>query len=78
MNNIELAIRNSNIETINTLWALLKYRELGILKKINCMAQVLGIDSQEFLRHMVLDEDGRVIDRASRSLIHDILIKYSY
>jgi hypothetical protein len=77
MNNIELAIRNSNIETINTLWALLKYRELGILKKINCMAQVLGIDSDDFLRCMVSDEDGRVIDKASRKIIHDILIKYS-
>lgn len=76
MNIIEKSIQDSNIETLNTLWALLKYRELGILKKINCMAQVLGLDKQEFLRHMVTDEDGRVIDQASRKIIHDYLIKY--
>jgi hypothetical protein len=64
-------------EQIDTLWSLLRYQNLGILRKIKCMSSLFNLDSNEVIKEFPMDENQRVFDRKSRHLIHNELIKYS-
>lgn len=71
-------IKKTNDVQKDTLWGILKYQELGIFRKLKCMALVLGIDfDKDVLPNVPVDEDGRVLDHKTRYLIHDVLIKVS-
>lgn len=77
MQKFENAVSVADINVINALWAILKYREIGILKKILSMCCILNIDEDGMIRDLPQNEDGRILDKPSRHVIHDVLIKYS-
>ena len=77
LQNFEDAIRKTNDTNIDTLWAILKYKEIGIYRKVKCMSEVLGADFDLLANELPTDSSGRVLDQRSRHAIHDILIKYS-
>ena len=71
------AIESANSEQLDTLWSILKYKEIGIFRKIKCMTQVLGLDFTQLVDNLPKDDEGRVLDYRTRHMIHDILIKVS-
>ena len=79
---IELTLFQDNISRcsptqIDTLWSILKYKEIGIYRKIKCMAQVMDADFEEMAAELPKDEEGRILDHKSRHAVHDILLNYS-
>ena len=77
LQNFEDAISKTNDTNIDTLWAILKYKEIGIYRKVKCMSEVLGADFDLLANELPTDSSGRVLDQRSRHAIHDVLIKYS-
>jgi hypothetical protein len=71
------AITKATPEQVDTLWSILKYKEIGIYRKIKCMSSVLGLNFDKVLTDLPKDETGRILDHKTRHLIHDILIKNS-
>jgi hypothetical protein len=71
------AIESANSEQLDTLWSILKYKEIGIFRKVKCMTHVLGLDFTQILDALPKDDEGRVLDYKTRHMIHDILIKVS-
>jgi hypothetical protein len=71
------AITKATPEQIDTLWSILKYKEIGIYRKIKCMSSVLGLNFDSIVSDLPKDENGRILDFKTRHLIHDVLIKNS-
>ena len=71
------SINKASGSEIDTLWAILKYKEIGIYRKVKCMADVLEADFEVLIGELPSDTSGRILDQRSRHAIHDILIKYS-
>jgi hypothetical protein len=81
-NNDNGATLLSAIETaapvqVDTLWSILKYKEIGILRKVRCMSDVLRLDSNSVIDELPMDDEGRILDYKTRHMIHDVLIKIS-
>ncbi len=74
---LESFISKATEEQIDILWAVLKYKEIGIYRKVKCMSKILGVVLDDILNLMPKDQDGRILDYKSRHMIHDVLIKYS-
>jgi hypothetical protein len=71
------AIEKSNPEQIDLCWAVLKYKEIGILRKIKILCSVFKLSLEKVLSELPQDENSRIIDWQTRHLIHDSLIKIS-
>ena len=71
------AIEAASSEQVDTLWSILKYKEIGIFRKVKCMSQVLGLNFIDIVENLPKDDEGRVLDYKTRHMIHDILIKVS-
>ena len=71
------AIKTASPEKIDALWSILKYKEIGIFRKIKSMSAVLDLDFDKVIIALPTDGSGRVIDRKTRHLIHDVLISVS-
>ncbi len=71
------AITKATPEQIDTIWSILKYKEIGIYRKIKCMSSVLGLNFDTIVSDLPKDDSGRILDRKTRHLIHDTLIKHS-
>ncbi len=73
------AIENANEAQVDCLWAILKYRDLNILRKLKCMAEVFGpnFDLENALNEVPRTHKGFIIDHTTRHLIHDVLLKRS-
>ena len=71
------AIKTANSEQVDALWSILKYKEIGILRKIKSMSAVLNLNFNDIIKDMPTDENGRVIDHKTRHLIHEVLITVS-
>ena len=70
-------INEANEAQVDSLWAILKYKEIGIYRKIACMCEVLDMDFDSAIEGLPQDEEGRVLDYKTRHLIHDTLIGVS-
>ena len=70
-------INDANEAQVDALWGILKYKEIGIYRKVASMAEVLGLNFEAVVEDLPQDEDGRVLDYKTRHLIHDELIKVS-
>ena len=68
-------ISEANEHQMDALWAILKYRDMGILRKILAMCEVLGLDKEEVISHMPQDENGRVYDSKNRFLLSQALMQ---
>ena len=71
------SISEANEAQIDSVWAILKYKEIGIYRKIACMCEVLDLDFESAIEGLPMDEEGRVLDYKTRHLIHDTLIEVS-
>jgi hypothetical protein len=71
------SISKATTSKIDTLWAILKYKEIGIYRKVKCMSEVLNADFEAMVAELPSDSSGRILDQRSRHAIHDVLIKYS-
>ena len=70
-------INEANEAQVDSLWAILKYKEIGIYRKIACMCEVLDLNMDSAIEGLPQDEEGRVLDYKTRHLIHDTLIGVS-
>lgn len=68
-------ISEANEHQMDALWAILKYRDMGILRKILAMCEVLGLDKEEVISNMPQDENGRVYDSKNRFLLSQALMQ---
>ena len=62
---------------VDALWAILKYKEIGIYRKVACMCEVLNLDFNKVLASLPQDDEGRLLDYKTRHLIHDSLMEIS-
>jgi hypothetical protein len=77
MKTILETIKEADEVEVDALFALLKYKSIGILRKLKCMALVLDIDEETVLNEAPKDKDGRILDHETRHAIHDELILVS-
>ena len=68
-------IGEANEHQMDALWAILKYRDMGILRKILAMCEVLGLDKEEVISNLPQDENGRVYDSKNRFLLSQALMQ---
>ena len=71
------AIGEAQEPQVDALWAILKYKEIGIYRKVACMCEVLNLDFNEVIASLPQDEEGRLLDYKTRHLIHDSLMQVS-
>ena len=71
------AILDATSAQVDCLWAILKYRDLGILRKIKCMAEVLKFDLDSACKELPVNSGGFIVDRQTRHMIHDVLLQKS-
>ena len=71
------AINNANESEVDASWAILKYKEIGIYRKVACLSQLLDVDFNVVVDELPQDEDGRILDYKTRHIIHDALIEVS-
>lgn len=74
---IAQAIENATPAQVDCLWAILKYKEIGILRKVKCMAEVLRFDLDKACAELPTNENGYIVDYKTRHLIHDFLLEKS-
>lgn len=71
------AIKIAESEEIDGLWAILKYKNIGIMRKLKSMSALLDIDSLKVIDEAPQDEEQRIIDYKTRNQIHEILLEVS-
>ena len=71
------AISNANESQVDGSWAILKYKEIGIYRKVACLTELLDTNFDEVVNQLPQDEEGRLLDYKTRHLIHDALIAVS-
>jgi hypothetical protein len=74
---ISQAIQQANSAQVDCLWAILKYKEIGILRKVKCMSELLKFDLDKACSELPVNENGFIVDYKTRHLIHDILLEKS-
>lgn len=67
----------ANNSQLDALWAILKYRDMGILRKVLAMCEVLNLDSEEIVSNLPQDENGRIFDSKNRYLLSKALVEAS-
>lgn len=70
-------ISNANDAQIDALWAILKYRDMGILRKVLAMCEVLNVDSNIVVANLPQDENGRIYDSRNRYILTKALVSAS-
>lgn len=71
------AIADADEVEVDSLWAILKYKDFGVLRKLKCMALILDLDEEAVINEASKDESGRILDKETRNSIHESLIKKS-
>ena len=71
------AIKIAESEEIDGLWAILKYKNIGIMRKLKSMSALLDIDSSKVIDEAPQDKESRIIDFKTRDQIHKILLEVS-
>jgi len=71
---LQNAVQQANDAQLDATWAILKYREIGIYRKVASISEVLNLDFDEIVASLPSDEDGRILDHKTRHLIHDALM----
>lgn len=67
----------ANNSQLDALWAILKYRDMGILRKVLAMCEVLNLDSEEIVSNLPQDENGRIFDSKNRYILSKALMEAS-
>lgn len=74
---LESYFSSASADQIDIIWAILKYKEIGIYRKAKCISTALGLKLEDLVSLLPKDGEGRILDYKSRHMIHDSLIKYS-
>ena len=69
------AINGCNDVQLDLAFACLKYREIGILRKAKCFAIIFDTNEMDLIESLPKATDGRILDKPSRTMIHDALIE---
>lgn len=70
------AIETAKPEQIDLCWAILKYKEIGVYRKVKSLCSAFNLNFDKVVEELP-NEDGRVIDWETRHFIHDCLIQVS-
>jgi hypothetical protein len=73
---INKAIEKTSNAQLDALWAILKYKEIGIYRKVQCISDILNISLDEVMNELPQSE-GRLLDKQTRKIIHNALIERS-
>jgi hypothetical protein len=76
VHSIKRAIEKTNSAQLDALWAVLKYKEIGIYRKIQCISDILNISFDDMVNELPQSE-GRLLDKQTRKIIHNALIERS-
>lgn len=71
------SISEANEYQMDALWAILKNRDIGILRKIYAMCEVLSLNHDDVVSNLPQDENGRIYDSQNRFLLSRALLKAS-
>ena len=74
---LESSLKQASVTQIDACWAILKYKDMGILRKVRCISFVLDIDYDTFLKECPSSNEGRIYDQHTRNMIDASLKKYS-
>ena len=77
MKTLKTAINGAGEEKIDGMWAILKYREIGIMRKLKSMSALLGLREEEVISEAPQDENNRILDYTTRQEIHETLLEAS-
>lgn len=77
INSLTDAIKNASTEQVDASWAILKYKEIGIYRKVACLAKLYNINLEELLGQLPQDDEGRILDYKTRYIVHDALLSIS-
>ena len=76
-NELFVSLSNANSVEVDASWAILKYKEIGIYRKVACLSSLFNLDFEVVLDKLPKDEEGRLSDYKTRHLIHDTLLLVS-
>lgn len=74
---LEKKVAKANAAQLDACWAILKYKEIGILRKLEAYAELFGLKSQKLVDEAPQSDDGRILDKKTRHAIHDFLLARS-
>ena len=77
MKTLTEAIKESTEVELDAAWSLLKRKDLGILRKLRCLALIYCLEESDVLAEAPKDAAGRIIDKASRDIICQSLLSVS-
>jgi len=72
---LEKLLKYADDVTADAVWAILRYKNIGILRKVMCICKVLNIKPEDVLNKLPKDENGRYLDKPTRGMIHEALIQ---
>jgi hypothetical protein len=74
MNNpLTAKLSTANETELDVAFALLKYKEIGIYRKIKGLCLCFGLNFEEVIKGLP-PENGRLLDRETRHFIHDFML----
>tara|TARA_B100002019_G_scaffold293499_1_gene321551 strand:- start:1710 stop:1961 length:252 start_codon:yes stop_codon:yes gene_type:complete len=76
-NELFVSLSNANSVEVDASWAILKYKEIGIYRKVACLSSLFNLDFESVLDTLPKDDEGRLLDYKTRHLIHDALLLVS-
>lgn len=76
-NSLIHAIEQGDSVKTDASWAILKYKEIGIYRKVACLASLFNIDFEEIVSELPQDSEGRILDYKTRHIIHEALLSVS-
>jgi len=71
------SIKNASSVQVDASWAILKYKEIGIYRKVACLSSLFNLEFESVLDTLPKDSEGRLLDYKTRHLIHDALLLVS-
>lgn len=74
MNPLVEKLEEANMVELDIAFALLKYKEIGIYRKIQALCLSFNLDVDKVLKGLP-QEEGRILDWETRHFIHHYMIK---
>ena len=71
------AIKEADSTEIDCSWCVLRDIRLGIKRKLLCWALIFGLEEETILAEAPKDNDGRILDKETRTIFHESLLKES-
>jgi hypothetical protein len=62
-------------EQLDLGFALIKYPELGILRKVKCFSLVFGIDFDDLLSILPKTSDDRILNKNAKLMLRGLLME---